>query len=331
MSKVALIGAGRWGKNILRNLATINALVMVCDADSKNLDFVKDNYPDIAVTNEIEDIINNPEIKGVAIATPAATHFALGMKMLDAGKDVFIEKPIVLSETDLEQLKQKAEEKDLIIMEGHLLLYHSAVRRFKKALDDDEIGKVNHIYFKRTALGAIRFESSALWDFAPHDLSVLMYLIPDMPETVYASGLKVFEKSGGEEVVFTTLKYADKIASIHESWLDPAKDRKIIAVGDQGMLMLDELAEDGKIKLFSKKVELNSEAKFEHEIFSYIDEGFKVLDYPDSEPLKEECQHFVDCITDRKKPVSNVENSQKVLRMLLQADSSLKDGEVKKI
>jgi predicted dehydrogenase len=251
--------------------------------------------------------------------------------MLDAGKDIFIEKPIVLKEADLDQLQKKAQEKELIIMEGHLLLYHSAVRRFKKALDDNEIGKVNHIYFKRTALGAIRFESSALWDFAPHDLSVLMYLIPDMPETVYSSGLKVFEKSGGEEIVFTTLKYSDKVASIHESWLDPAKDRKIVAVGEKAMLMLDELADDGKIKLFAKKVELNSEAKFEHDIFNYLDEGFKVLDYPDSEPLKEECQHFIDCITDRKTPVSNVENSKKVLRMLLQADSSLQDGTVKKI
>ncbi len=323
MSKVALIGAGRWGKNILRNLYNLGALELVCDADDKNLEFVADNYPEVTLTKSVDEVIGNSNIKGVFLATPAATHFELARKLLEVGKDIFVEKPIVLEMAHLEELQKIAAEKDLIVMEGHLLLYHPAVLRLRQAVADGNIGTVNHAYFKRTALGNIRFESSVLWDLGPHDLSILLQLIPEMPKNISASGIKVFEQGGGEEVVVTTLKYQDKLVYLHESWLDPFKDRKIIVVGDKGMLVMDELAEDGKIKLYDKCIAINDDAKFEHEIFKYNDGDFTVLDYSDSEPLRDECAHFIECITERKTPVSNIENSKKVLSMLLAATESL--------
>jgi len=331
MNKVALIGAGRWGKNILRNLYQLGALEIVCDADEKNIQFVKETYPEVKTTSDWKELLDNSAIKGVFIATPAATHFDLGKAFLEAGKDIFIEKPIVLNMADLEVLAEIAKAKNLIVMEGHLLLYHSAVQRLKKAINDGIIGKVNHLYFKRTALGSIRFESSALWDFGPHDFSIMLDLVDEMPNKVYTSGLKVFDKSGGEEIVLSSFDFNDMFIYVHESWLDPFKDRKIIAVGDNGMLVMDELAEDGKIKKYNKKIEINKDAKFEHEIFKYIDDGFEVLDYEDNEPLKVECSHFIDSIGNRTQPKSNIDNSRKVLKLLLEADSSLRSREPKTI
>ncbi len=329
MITVAQVGVGRWGKNLLRNFSQIDSckLKYVCEAAPAHREEVKKNYPDVKVVSSINAVLKDPEVDAVIIATPASTHFKLGMKVLGAGKHVFIEKPIVLKTAHLKKLIEVAKEKKKVLMEGHLLLYHGGVNRVKKAIQDGTVGDVFNIYFRRTNLGSIRFKENALWDFGPHDISVVYHLIDEQPRAISAQGVGYLQ-DGIEEVVFTSIKFASKkFAHLHESWLDPYKDRKIIVVGSKGMIILDELATDGKVKFIKKRVEHKPDAQFEHERFKYFDEGAEVLEYEEVEPLRLECMHFLECIKDSKTPRSGGENSLRVLRTLELAQKSLeKDG-----
>lgn len=329
MVNIAQIGIGRWGKNILRNLTQLpnTKLVTVCDLDPKNIEAAKQLYPNLNYTTKMEDVIGSPEIEAVYIATPASTHFELAVKLLKAGKHVFIEKPIVLVSNELEELIELASQQKKIIMEGHLLLYHGAVNAMRDKIRAGLIGDLHHLYFRRTNLGSIRFEANALWDFGPHDISVVYYLIDEVPQSISAHAVGHFPQ-GTEETVFTTIKFdSGKVAHLHESWIDPHKDRKIIAVGNKGMLVLDELATDGKLKLVKKHVKYDSAKKFEHEKFSYHDEGVEVIEYPECEPLRTECEHFIKAIINNTEVRSNGTNSLRVLRTLENAQRSIdEDG-----
>ncbi|MFC1478632.1 Gfo/Idh/MocA family protein [Candidatus Margulisiibacteriota bacterium] len=329
----AQIGIGRWGKNILRNLAGLPEcdLRYVCDASPEQIKVQQQNYPDLNYISDPEIIFNDPDVQAVVIASPASTHFELAKKALQSGKHVFAEKPLVLEIAECEELAALAAEKDLVLMEGHLLLYHGAILRLKQAVSEGLIGDIHHLYFRRTNLGAIRFEANVLWDVGPHDFSVLLLLLDgDMPQDVSASGTGCYLPDN-EEVVLTAMKFADgRVAHFHESWLDPFKDRKILIIGDKGMLFLDEHATDGKVKLVKKKI-VDTGHELEHERFKYQDEGHQVLDYEETEPLKSEMQHFLDCAANNKQPRSNPQNSLRVLKLLKAAQKSLDTGEVVQI
>jgi predicted dehydrogenase len=329
MITIAQVGVGRWGKNLLRNFSQIDSckIKYVCEAAPAHRAEVKKNYPGVKVVSSINKVLKDPEVDAVIIATPAATHFKLGMKVLNAGKHVFIEKPIVLKTAHLKKLIALAAEKKKVLMEGHLLLYHGGINRVKKAIQDGTVGDVYHVYFRRTNLGSIRFKENALWDFGPHDISVVYHLIDEQPRQISAHGAGYLQE-GIEEVVFTSIKFkSGKMAHLHESWIDPYKDRKIIVVGSKGMIIFDELATDGKVKFIKKHVEKKADAQFEHERFKYHDEGAEVLEYEEVEPLRLECLHFLDCIRDNKTPRSGGENSVRVLQTLVLAQKSLeKDG-----
>jgi UDP-2-acetamido-3-amino-2,3-dideoxy-glucuronate N-acetyltransferase len=323
MVKVAQIGLGRWGKNLLRNHYQLGSLKLACDLDQNNIDAALKLYPDLKITKNIDDVLQNSDIDAVVLATPASTHFALGKKVLENGKHVYIEKPIVLQQQDLQDLMDLAAAKNKILMEGHLLLYHGAVNRMRQAIQDGLIGEVQQVYCRRTGLGAIRFESNVLWDLGTHDISVVYYLLDEHPEIVSAQAARFYPQKTAE-VVFTAIKFASgKIAHIHNSWLDPYKDRKAIAVGTKGMLIMDELAADGKVKFVKKHIVYDPGKKFEHERYAYIDEGMEVLDCPEIEPLREECQHFLQCCETGAVPRSGGVNSMRVLKTLLAAQQSL--------
>jgi UDP-2-acetamido-3-amino-2,3-dideoxy-glucuronate N-acetyltransferase len=328
MIKIAQIGVGRWGKNLLRNFNNIDMceIKLVCEADPKHVAMINDQYPDLKTTVSFDDVINDSEIDAVVIATPAATHYELGKKALLSGKHVFIEKPIVLKTDHLEELIKIAKEADKVLMEGHLLLYHGAVNCMKDTIQSGKIGELYKIYFRRTNLGSIRFHENALWDFGPHDISVVYYFIDEVPRLIASTG-ESFIQENIEEVVFTHIKFpSGKIANLHESWIDPHKDRKIIAVGSKGMLVLDELAEDGKVKFIKKRIE-KQEGELEHQRFKYIDEGEEVIEYEEVEPLRLECLHFLECIEKGEMPRSGGANSLRILRTLEVAQASIKqDG-----
>ncbi|MDR2432103.1 MAG: Gfo/Idh/MocA family oxidoreductase [Candidatus Margulisbacteria bacterium] len=333
MINIAQIGLGRWGKNLLRNHYSLGSLKLACDLDRNNIDAALKLYPDLKSTQNVDDVLQNPDIDAVVIATPAATHFALGKKVLEAGKHVYIEKPIVLKQADLEALIKLAAVKNKILMEGHLLLYHGAVNRMRQAVRDGLIGELKQVYCRRTGLGAIRFESNVLWDLGTHDISVVYYLLDaageaPQPAVISAQAAQFYPQKTAE-VVFTIIKFASgKIAHIHNSWLDPHKDRQAVAVGTQGMLIMDELSPDGKVKLLKKRVEYDPVKKFEHERYAYIDEGVEVLDCPEIEPLREECLHFLQCCETGAVPRSGGANSLRALKTLLAAQRSLeRDGE----
>ena len=324
-TNVAQIGIGRWGKNLLRNHYQLGSLKLACDLDQNNIDAALKLYPDLKITKNIDDVLNNPEIDAVVIATPASTHYVLGKKVLEAGKHAYIEKPIVLKQADLEDLITLAKKQNKVLMEGHLLLYHGAVNRMRQAVQDGLIGEVQQVYCRRAGLGAVRFESNVLWDLGTHDISVVYYLLDEHPAVVSAQSAQFYPQKT-EEVVFTAIKFASgKIAHIHNSWLDPHKDRKAIVVGTKGMLIMDELATDGKVKFVKKRVEYDPAKKFEHERYAYIDEGVEVLEYPEIEPLREECQHFLDACQAGSVPRSGGANSLRVLKTLLAAQQSLEN------
>jgi len=325
MLNLAQIGIGRWGKNLLRNHYQIGSLKLACDLDQNNIDAALKTYSDLKITKNIDDVLNDPKIDAVVIATPASTHYALGKKVLTAGKHAYIEKPIVLKQQDLQDLIDLAKTKNKVLMEGHLLLYHGAVNRMRQAIQDGLIGEVQQVYCRRAALGAIRFESNVLWDLGTHDISVVYYLLDEQPKIISAQSAQFYPQKT-DEVVFTAIKFASgKIAHIHNSWLDPHKDRKAIAVGTKGMLIMDELAADGKVKFIKKHVEYDPSKKFEHERYSYIDEGCKVLECPESEPLREECLHFIKACETGETPRSGGANSLRVLKTLLAAQQSLEN------
>jgi predicted dehydrogenase len=230
---------------------------------------------------------------------------------------------MVLKLEQCRELGQIATDKKLVLMEGHLLLYHGAVLRLKQALDDGLIGKVHHLYFRRTNLGAIRFEANVLWDVGPHDFSVMLYLLNgQMPCKIAAFGSSTYLPNN-PEVVFTSFHFADGLtAHFHESWIDPGKDRKLSIVGTKGMLVLDEHATDGKVKMLRKQI-VDTKATLEHQRFSYQDDGVEVLTYPEVEPLRSEMEHFFSCIQDGRLPRSNSANSLKVLELLLASQQAL--------
>jgi UDP-2-acetamido-3-amino-2,3-dideoxy-glucuronate N-acetyltransferase len=321
----AQIGVGRWGKNILRNMAEIpeSKLKWAVDYTPLLLEQVKHHYPQVQTSHHAKDIFEDPEVQAVVIASPAASHFELAKVALLSGKHVFIEKPIVLKLEHLEELNLIAQSKNLIVMEGHLLLYHPAVVAMKAAMQAGKIGELTHLFFRRTALGAIRFHENAMWDFAPHDFSVMYYLNDEEPQQIQSSGGSYFQKAI-EEVVFTNVHFKSGIVShFHESWLSPFKERQVIAVGREAMLVMDELATDGKLKLVKRKAVPNLQASNESEKFKYSDEGFEVLPIGSEEPLRAECQHFLQCVASGKAPRSDYHESKRVLKTLLAAQESI--------
>jgi predicted dehydrogenase len=321
MAKIAQLGLGYWGSNLLRNFLSLKDCEMLaaCDLDPAMLAKARDKYPNLTLTSDFNSLLSDKEIDALIIATPGETHFKLAKQALSAGKHVFVEKPITLKTSEAEELIRLSDKVGKKLMVGHLLLYHPAVRKLKKVLNDGVIGKVGYLYFRRANFGKVRNFENVLWSLAPHDISVLLYLLDEKPTQCSAIGARCVQPDI-EDVVFTSLRFADgKIAHLHNSWLDPRKEREIVVVGEKGMLILDEVSKDGKLKLIKKHISRTSGAGG----FSYEDEGETIRKFEDVEPLKVECQHFIDCVKDGQQPLTDGKNGLDVLRVLAAAQSSL--------
>ncbi|MCI5143638.1 MAG: gfo/Idh/MocA family oxidoreductase, partial [Candidatus Electrothrix sp. ATG1] len=240
--KISVIGSGYWGKNLVRNFHALNALHSICDSNSDTLSLFKNDYPEVELCLSFSEVINDPDVTGVAISTPAVTHAALAKEALLAGKDVYVEKPLCLSEKEGRELNRIASEEGRVLMIGHLLWYHPLVLKLKELVDAGELGRMQYIYSNRLNLGKLRREENVLWSFAPHDISVILGLTGEMPTTVCAQGGNFLHQQIADTTV-TLLDFPSGTrAHIFVSWLHPFKEQMLVVVGDKQMPVFNDTA-----------------------------------------------------------------------------------------
>ncbi len=328
MINLGIIGAGYWGPNLVRDFVQLSEanILGVCDLKEENLTRIKDRYPQIKTVKDYRELIRNKEIEALVISTPAATHFALTKEALLSNKHTFCEKPLALSAKEGKELVELSREKGKVLMVGHLLKYHPAVKKLKELVEKGELGDVYYIYSTRVNLGKVRKEENALWSFAPHDISVILYLLDDEPEEVTAKGESYLQK-GVEDVVFLTLRFPNRvIAHIHVSWLDPHRIRKTTVVGSKKMAVFDDTELQEKIKIYDRGIEREKPYDTYEELLTLRLGDTYIPRVELREPLKIECQHFLDCIKENKKPLTDGEDGLRVLRVLEAAQESLTKG-----
>ena len=327
MITIAMIGTGNWGKNLVRNFAGLDtARLKYCvDQDEERLATLGPQYPDTEFTADLDKVLADPEVDGVAIAAPAEAHHALGMQAMAAGKHAYIEKPLAMTSEQAAELVGESERRGLTLMVGHLLLYHPAVARLKKAADTGELGDLHYIYSQRINLGVIRQHENALWSLAPHDISVALYLFGQTPKTASACGqCYVQEGTGIEDVVFANFTFPDgRMCNVHISWLDPHKVRRITVVGSKKMAVFDDMESAEKLRIYDKGVDVPDFVSYGESLtLRYGD--IRIPDLPMGEPLRLECQHFVDCIEQGTRPLTDGPSGLAVVQALEAADKSLK-------
>lgn len=328
MKNLAIAGVGAWGRNLLRNFHNLcgGGLVLACDQSEDRLKYVRSNYNGVETTSNYDDIIKRDDIEAVVIATPPASHFQMAMAAIDAGKDVFVEKPLVLSVAEGEKLVEAADKANRIIMVGHIMVYHPATLFLKEQVDSGELGKIYYLYASRVNLGKVRDIENALWSFAPHDISIILYLLGKDPVSVTSTGA-AYLQPGIEDVVFTTLHFGDgTMAHIHVSWLDPHKDRSLTIVGSKKMVVFDDAAASEKIRLYDKGVDTKQDYETYGEYLAIRTGDITIPQLRTAEPLAQECAHFLECIEKRQKPRSDGAEGLRVLKVLDAAQKSLEAG-----
>ncbi|MGB4476112.1 MAG: Gfo/Idh/MocA family oxidoreductase [Bacillota bacterium] len=332
MVNVAVVGCGRWGQNYVRNFSEISQarLLICCDADVQRLKLMKNRYPRVHTTRSLSEVVNDQRINAVVIATPPSTHFAIARQCLEAGKHVLVEKPFTLSSHEAMILNNLGEQNNLVVMVGHILDYHPALIKLKEYISSGELGQIYYLYANRTNLGLVREDVSVMWDLAPHDIATFMFLLDSKPTHVAMKG-QAFINPGIEDVSFLTLKFASGIiGNIHVSWLDPCKVRKTTIIGEKKMIVFDDAETSEKIKIYNKGVnrkdssnQFESFAEFQY-TFSYGDVYIPKIEM--TEPLRNECLHFIQCIKEGCTPRTNGLNAYEVVRVLEKAEQSKLEG-----
>ena len=293
--RVGQAGLGNWGRNLTRNFAELADLAWLCDSDPTKSELAT-RYPQARWADTFEEMLADPELEAVVIATPVPTHYALAKQALEAGKHVFVEKPPAMCASEMEELVGLAEGQGLVLMPGHLLLYHPGVVMLKQLVSSGELGEIRYIYGNRQNLGVIRTNENALWSLGVHDLSVILHLVEEEPEIVWAHGT-AFLTPGVEDVVFCYLRFpSGKVAHMHLSWLDPHKMRRMTVVGSRKMVVFDDMELERKVTVYDKGEEPPGETYGEWrtrtgDIFSP-----KV---PNDEPLRLECVRFLELVRER--------------------------------
>jgi len=322
---VAQLGCGYWGPNLARNLVANPGceLKWVCDPSTQRRSFVSGLYPKVKVSASCEEPINDPEVEAVVIATPVATHFDLAMAALKAGKHILVEKPMAASLAEVQELRDASKARNLVAMAGHTFMYNAAVLHLKSLIDAGSLGELRYIYSQRLNLGRIRSDVDALWNFAPHDISIIQFLLGDPePESVACTGMD-YVQPGVMDVVFANIVYPGKVmAHVHVSWLDPRKIRRMTVVGSRRMAVYDDMSEN-KIAIYDKGIDRESQLGQTMDfdgpgIYAYTHRSGDVLlpkiDF--AEPLKSEISHFVACIRDGVACRTGVDHALGVVRIL---------------
>ena len=308
---VTVIGAGFWGKNLVRNFYSLGALHTLCESNQDLLQSYSHQYPDLRFVSSLPEVMENPEIKAVAIATPAATHATIVREALLAGKDVYVEKPLCFSEEEGRELSELAQREKRILMVGHLLWYHPVVLELKRLIQEGELGRIQYIYSNRLNLGKLRREENVLWSFAPHDISVILGLLEEMPDSVKAQGGNYLHQRIADTTISLLTFPSGVRAHIFVSWLHPFKEQKLVVVGDMKMAVFDDTASwNGKLKLYPHRVDW-------HGIIPVANKAdAEIIEVTEEEPLKVECQHFLECIENRSRPRTDDKEGLRVLKVL---------------
>ena len=307
---VAVVGCGLWGRNIVRNFYNLNALHSVCDLDKENLKMINELYSDVYTTDNFDEIIANPDIKALCIVTPSHTHFNLVKKALLVHKHVYVEKPISTSSSEALELKELAAQMDVKLLVGHLLLYHPAVNRLKMLIAQGVLGDIKYVQSDRLNINYFKNDRSVMWDLAPHDVSMIAHITGKSP-------LKVLSATGAEtefenicDITHLTIEFEDGIIGhVSDSWIHPQKRVVLLVRGTKATAILDDTLQEGKLKVYDNKKGSQND--------------IEVFDYLEIEPLKLECQHFLNCIENNKTPRSDGENGYMIVSILESAENMM--------
>jgi UDP-2-acetamido-3-amino-2,3-dideoxy-glucuronate N-acetyltransferase len=314
---IGLVGTGYWGKNIFRNFYEMGSLHTVCDSNPAVLSEFKQNFPNAHYISSLSEMLSNPSIKGIAFATPAVTHYEFTKQALKAGKDVFVEKPLSLTVEQGAELLEVAKDNKRILMVGHILHYHPAVKKLKELITSKVIGEIYYIYSNRLNIGKLRTEENVLWSLAPHDISVVLSLAGEEPVTIDSFAGAYLQKEIYDMAVIT-LKFSTGVKShISVNWLNPFKEQKLVVIGSKGMLVFDDTLQE-KLFLYPHKIEW-----IDGKIPVAQKSESQVIPVEKGEPLRLELEHFVECIETRKTPLTDGLEGLRVLKVLEEAEKSI--------
>ena len=325
MVRIAIIGYGYWGPNLLRNLAETDGAQVVWCADRRpeRCALAKRRHPMIRVTDNVDDVLENPDVDAVVIATPVSTHYALAKQALEKGKHVLVEKPMTRTVAEGEELVALAQKKGLVLMVDHTFIYTGAVRKMKEIVSAGELGHLYYFDSVRVNLGLFQHDIDVLWDLAPHDLSILTYLLASPPKYVSAVGAD-HTGSGLADIAYMTVQYADRfIAHFHVNWLSPVKVRQILIGGDRRMLVYDDMEPSEKVRVYDRGIQVTSQEGIYKTLVDYRTGDMWAPKLEFREALAAECVHFVDCVSLKKMPWSSGDAGLAVVKLLDAASKSL--------
>lgn len=332
MVKIGFIGCGRWGQNLIRAFSQVDNVRMagVCDLDEKKAEMISKFYPHVTVFRDVDEMLRSP-LDAVVIATPAKTHYGLAKKALESGKHALVEKPMSLSVNDCEDLVNISRKNNRVLMVGHTFLYNNAVKALKEYVDEGKIGRIFYIFSQRLNLGTVRRDVNAMWNFAPHDISIICHVLGQKPVSISARGLCYLKKNVAD-VVFLHMVFPDGTsAHVHNSWLDPMKLRKMVVVGSKKMIIYDDVSPDAKLRIYDKGID---KLEGDQNLETFADFQLRLragdilipkIDFV--EPLKKEAAHYIDCIRDGTPPLTDGLNGLQVVKILEHAEDSMRrDG-----
>jgi len=314
LTTIGVVGLNYWGPNLVRNFDGLAELAWLCDLDESHLRPLADRYPHARATTALDDLLSDDTLDAVVIATPVPTHHALAKRALEAGKHVFVEKPPAMRAVEMDELVRLAADRDRVLMPGHLLLYHPAVLKLKELVDGGELGDVLCVYGNRVNLGIVRSNENALWSLGVHDLSVILYLLDEDPDLATAQGSWSIHE-GVEDVVFCFLRFpSGKIAHMHLSWLDPHKMRKMTVVGREKMAVFDDMEPERKVTVYEKRADSSG---------AIASGDIHIPKVATTEPLKLECEYFLELIDGRHDRAKVAQDGARVVRALEMLTNSL--------
>ncbi len=313
---VAVIGCGIWGKNVVRNFYNLNALHTVCDLDEENRRNLKEIYPDVNFTDNADEVLANPEIDAVAVVTPSHTHYKIVKKAIEAGKHVYVEKPISTVSQEAKDLTELAIKNNMVLMVGHLLMYHPVVNRLKMLIEEGALGEIRYVQSDRLNINYFKNDRSVMWDLAPHDVSMTSYILGKDPVRVISAVGASSDNNGIMDITHVTIEYeGGVVAQISDSWIHPQKRVNLLVRGTKASAMFDDTLAENKLQIFESSSPKVSTTE--------------VIDYIEIEPLKLECQHFLNCIEQGKQARSDGNNGFNVVKVLEEAEKIMLGEKVK--
>jgi len=315
--RIAVVGAGYWGANLVRVFNQLGVLYRICDFSAKRLQQLAEQYPAVTLDTSYEAVLDDPRVDAIVIATPAETHYKMARQALLAGKDTYVEKPLTLRCDEAERLTSLAESQGRILMVGHLLEFHPAITRLNELIEGGELGRLEYVYSNRLNMGKVRREENALWSFAPHDISVILLLLKQMPIQVAATGGTYLQPNIADVTVSTMLFDRGVRAHLFVSWLHPYKEQKLVVVGEHRMAVFDDVRKTDKLQIYDKKIGLVNGQ------FVAEKPAARTIDFPADEPLQLECQHFLECVRTRETAKTDGRDGWRVLKVLEASQRSL--------